>query len=83
MSEKIILPIKGSWWLDEGQQSGVWPCEVLRCNLFGVTVRPTHEGSMYYGETLAVDHNRVYDSGFHRVRQALAQSISCGCAAGE
>jgi hypothetical protein len=68
----MIEPIEGRWWLDEGQASGVWPCEVLDVNIFGVRVRPTHEGSLYYGETIIVDHNRVYDGGFNRVRQALA-----------
>jgi hypothetical protein len=69
----MIKPIEGwTWWLDEGQESGVWPCEVLDYlgPVFGVKVRPTHEGSLYYGQTLWVDHNRVYDSGFHRVREA-------------
>lgn len=67
----MIPAIKGNWWLDEGQQSGVWPCEVLHASIFGVTVRPTHKGSLYYGETIVVDHNRVYDSGFNRVNDAL------------
>lgn len=66
----MIEPIKGNWWLDEGAQSGVWPCEVLRASIFGVTVRTTHEGSMYHGETIVVDRNRVYDSGFNRVSDA-------------
>lgn len=61
----MIAAPKGSWWLDEGQQSGVWPCEVLSISIFGVTVRPTHKGSMYYGETILVDRKRVYDNAFN------------------
>jgi hypothetical protein len=68
----MIAPVTGTWWLDEGRDSGVWPCEVLDASIFGVRVRTTHEASLYYGETIIVDHNRVYDSGFNRVREALA-----------
>lgn len=68
----MIEAIKGNWWLDEGQGSGVWPCEVLSVSVFGVMVRPTHAGSMYAGETLLVDRNRVYDGGFNRVDAAIA-----------
>jgi hypothetical protein len=67
----MIEPIKGNWWLDEGRGSGVWPCEVLDDTIFGVRVRTTHEGSMFYGEAVIVDRNRVYDSGFNRVRDAV------------
>lgn len=70
-----IAPIQGNWWLDEGRDSGVWPCEVLYYsrNIFGrvVKVRTTHPSSMYYGEEIAVDPARVYDSGFNRVSDAV------------
>jgi hypothetical protein len=67
----MIEAIQGNWWLDEGESSGVWPCEVLSANVFGVRVRTTHEGSMYYGDEIVVPHNRVYDSGFHHVRETF------------
>lgn len=69
-----IDPIKGRWWLDSGRDSGVWPCEVLSENIFGLQVRQTNPGGPYYGETIYVDHNRVYDSGFNRVRDAIKAS---------
>jgi hypothetical protein len=61
MALRIKDPI-GRWWLDEGRDSGVWPCDVVAINVFGVTVTPTHEGSLYYGETFTVDRARVYDN---------------------
>lgn len=66
-----IDPIDGQWWLDDGKDSGVWPCQVLSQNLFGVQVRQTNRGGPYYGETITVAHNRVYDSGFNSVRDAI------------
>ena len=67
-----MKPIEGwTWWLDEGEKSGVWPCEVLYVSrsIFGtvVKVRPTHKGSLYYGQEIMVEPERVYDSGFNRV----------------
>ena len=55
----------GRWWLDDGKDSGVWPCDVLSRNLFGVTVRPTLGPNK--GETFTVESSRVYDSAFNRV----------------
>lgn len=67
----MIPAIQGNWWLDEGHYSGVWPCEVLSASVFGLTVRTTHTGSMYHGETIVVNSNRVYDSGLNSVDDAL------------
>lgn len=60
----IKAPV-GRWWLDDGKDSGVWPCEVLGITPFGTRVRTTLEAGPYYGETIIVDRSRVYDSRFN------------------
>ena len=71
----MIAAPEGRWWLDEGADSGVWPCDVLSMNVFGVRVRPTHDGSMYFGETIVVPRNRVHDNAFnHPTRTPTEES---------
>ena len=58
----------GNWWLDYGEDEGVWPCEVLRSSVWPghVIVRPTHEAAPGYDTEMHVPKNRVYDSNFNR-----------------
>jgi hypothetical protein len=65
MTDTIKAPV-GRWWLDDGKDSGVWPCIVHSVHVFGVTVEGDHPNGPYYRERLVVDRNRVYDSGFNR-----------------
>ena len=61
----MIEAPNGRWWLDDGADSGVWPCEVVSVNIFGATVRVTHPNGPYQGETITVDRKRVYDNRFN------------------
>ncbi len=61
----IVDPV-GCWWLDDGDDSGVWPCDVVDVNVLGVVVRQTHPDGPYAGNTITVPRGRVYDSDFNR-----------------
>ena len=63
MTRRPIDNPVGSWWaaFDNGE---VWPVEVLRTNMFGTTVRATHDAAPQ-GE-ITFHPSRVYDSDFNR-----------------
>lgn len=65
-----IKPPEGSptWWLDDGADSGVWPCKVIGISLWPghVTVEGTHPNGPYYGEEITVPRQRVYDGKGNR-----------------
>jgi hypothetical protein len=62
----MIAPPVGRWWLDDGRDSGVWPCKVHMITPLGIVVEGDHPNGPYYGERIWVDRGRVYDSAFNR-----------------
>ena len=58
----------GNWWaaFDNGE---VWPVEVISTNMFGTTIRATHDAAPQ-GE-LVVHPSRVYDSNFNRPKRVF------------
>lgn len=57
-----IVEPDGRWWLDDGRDSGVWPCKVHSITIFGVSIEGDHPNGPYYGERITVDRHRVYDN---------------------
>lgn len=69
-----VAPISepvGNWWaaFDDGS---VWPVEVLSTNMFGTTVRSTHEAAPQ-GE-IVLHPSRVYDAEFNRPKKVFGEA---------